>query len=216
MSCSIWQMDVIFQWIGVAVDWLVYTIGELGYLGIMVLMFLESTFVPIPSEVVVPPAGYLVSQGEMDMWLVIICAIVGSLLGALFNYGLAVWLGRPLLLKFGKYFLLPPHRFEKINSTFNTHGEISTFTGRLIPGVRHFISFPAGLARMSILKFSLYTTLGACIWVIVLAYIGFFVGNNMELVKKYSLHATLAMLVFITILIYAYIRYQKRKIVSDS
>jgi membrane protein DedA with SNARE-associated domain len=206
---------MIFQWVQFAVDWLVYTIGELGYLGIMTLMFLESTFVPIPSEMVVPPAGYLVSQGKMEMWLVITCSIIGSLLGALFNYSLAVWLGRPLLLKYGRYLLLPPHRFEKMSSTFNTHGEISTFTGRLIPGVRHFISFPAGLARMSLFRFCLYTTFGAGLWVVVLAYIGYFVGNNMELVKRYSLHATLVVAVFITILILAYIRYQKKKIISQ-
>jgi len=146
---------------------------------------------------------------------VITCSIIGSLLGALFNYSLAVWLGRPLLLKYGRYLLLPPHRFEKMSSTFNTHGEISTFTGRLIPGVRHFISFPAGLARMNLFRFCLYTTFGAGLWVMVLAYIGYFVGNNMELVKRYSLHATLVVAVFITILILAYIRYQKKKIISE-
>jgi len=196
------------------IHWLVETIGRLGYTGILVLMFLESTFFPIPSEVVIPPAGYLVARGDMNMWVVIPCGIVGSLLGALFNYVLAVFLGRPLLFKYGKYILFPPHRFEKINSFFNTHGEISTFTGRLIPGIRHFISFPAGLSHMNTMRFCIYTALGSAIWVTILAFIGYFVGNNMVLVQRYSRHALLAVLACMTVVFIIYIRsYKKRTII---
>ncbi len=197
------------------IQWLVATIWQLGYPGILVLMFLESTFFPIPSEVVIPPAGFLAAKGEMNMGIVILCGVVGSLFGALFNYMLAIVLGRPLLLKYGKYILLPPHRFEKISSFFITHGEISTFTGRLIPGVRHFISFPAGLARMNLLKFSSYTALGAILWMTVLACIGYFVGNNMELVMKYSRQAVLVVLGCMTVVFIVYIRsYKKRFIIK--
>ncbi|MCU0576882.1 MAG: DedA family protein, partial [Desulfobacterota bacterium] len=125
--------------------WLVDKISQFGYTGILILMFLESTFFPVPSEVVIPPAGYLVAKGEMNLALVIICGVAGSILGALFNYILAIYLGRPLLMKYGKYILFPPERFDRVNAFFINHGEISTFTGRLIPGLRHFISFPAGL-----------------------------------------------------------------------
>jgi membrane protein DedA with SNARE-associated domain len=197
------------------IQWLVETIGHLGYTGILVLMFLESTFFPIPSEVIIPPAGFLAAKGEMNMGIVILCGVVGSLLGALFNYMLAVFLGRPLILKYGKYILLPPHRFDKINSFFITHGEISTFTGRLIPGVRHFISFPAGLAHMNLLKFCIYTALGAILWVTVLACIGYFVGNNMELVTRYSRQAVIVVLGCMTIVFIVYIRsYRKRSIIN--
>ncbi|MGO9146239.1 MAG: DedA family protein [Desulfomonilia bacterium] len=202
-------MDAIIQW-------LVYTIGQLGYKGILVLMFLESTFFPIPSEVVIPPAGYLVAKGEMNIWIVIICGVVGSLLGALFNYMLAILLGRPLLCKYGKYILLPQHRFDKINLFFNTHGEISTFTGRLIPGIRHFISFPAGLSHMNLSRFCIYTMLGACLWTTILAYIGYFVGNNLELVKQYSRVALLVVLACMAVVFIVYIRsYRKKSMIKN-
>ncbi len=187
------------------VAWLVETIGRLGYPGIIALMFLESSFFPFPSEVVVPPAGYLASQGHMNIYLVVLCGILGSLLGAFFNYLIALWLGRPLLMKYGKYFFLTPERFQKVDRFFLNHGEISTFVCRLIPGIRQYISFPAGLARMNLLKFSLYTALGAGIWVVVLAWIGYLVGNNMALVKQYSHHATLALIAGIVVLLVIYI-----------
>lgn len=194
------------------IQWLVQTIGHFGYTGILVLMFLESTFFPVPSEVVIPPAGYLVAKGEMNLWLVILCGIIGSILGALFNYALAMFLGRPLIIKYGKYILLPPERFEKINLFFTTHGEISTFTGRLIPGVRHFISFPAGLAHMNILRFCFYTAFGSALWVSILAYIGYFVGNNFELVMKYSRQALVIVCGVMTIVFMIYIwSYRKKK-----
>ncbi len=188
------------------VAWLVDTIGRLGYLGIIALMFLESSFFPFPSEVVVPPAGYLAYRGDMELWLVIVCGILGSLLGALFNYFLALWLGRPLLVRYGKYLFLPEERFLKVDAFFSRHGEISTFVCRLIPGIRQYISFPAGLARMNLWKFCLYTSLGAAIWVVVLASIGYFVGNNMDLVKQYSRQATIALLACIAIIVFIYVK----------
>ena len=195
----------------IIITWIVDTIGRLGYIGIIALMFLESSFFPFPSEVVIPPAGYLASKGEMNIWLVVACGILGSLLGALFNYLLALWLGRPLLMRYGKYFFLPEERFNKVDDFFYKHGEISTFVCRLIPGIRQYISFPAGLARMNLIKFCFYTSSGASIWVVLLAYIGFFVGNNMVLVKQYSRQATLVLIACITIILIIYIkRYIKK------
>ncbi|HOO46572.1 MAG TPA: DedA family protein [Deltaproteobacteria bacterium] len=200
------------------VAWLVDIIGRLGYIGIIALMFLESSFFPFPSEVVIPPAGYLASRGDMNISLVIVCGIVGSLLGALFNYVLALLLGRPLLMRYGKYLFLPPERFSKVDEFFLDHGEISTFVCRLIPGIRQYISFPAGLARMNLFRFCLYTSLGAGIWVIILAYIGFIVGNNMELVRQYSRHASLALFGCITLIVFFYVRRyiknHRRKVLS--
>ncbi|GAB6062383.1 DedA family protein [Deferrisoma palaeochoriense] len=172
-------------WLEGAVAWLVATVGAMGYPGVVALMFLESSFFPFPSEVVIPPAGYLASRGEMHLGLVIAAGVLGSLLGALFNYGVAVWLGRPFLLRWGRYVGLTPRALERVEDYFRRHGEISTFVGRLVPGVRQYISFPAGLARMRLAPFCLYTVLGAGIWVAILAWIGYFVGNNQEKVVEY-------------------------------
>ena len=139
------------------VSWLVAVIGHLGYTGVVGLMFLESSFFPFPSEVVVPPAGYLASQGEMNLILVILSGILGSILGGLFNYWIAVKWGRPIFEKYGKYFFITSETLDKADDFFEKHGHISTFTGRLIPVLRQYISLPAGLARMPLKQFCAYT-----------------------------------------------------------
>ncbi|MEK7843517.1 MAG: DedA family protein, partial [Pseudomonadota bacterium] len=151
------------------IDWIVRTVGGLGYPGIFIMMFLESSFVPFPSEVVMIPAGYLAYKGEMNLVLAILAGTLGSLTGALFNYYLAVKLGRPFLLHYGKYVMFSEASLRKMEDFFARHGHISTFTGRLIPVVRQYISLPAGLARMNLAVFSFYTSLGAGIWVTILA-----------------------------------------------
>ena len=195
----------LFQW---TVEW----IKAVGYPGVFVLMTLESTFVPIPSELVMPQVGYLVAQGTMNFWVGLLMCTSGGVLGALINYGIAVTMGRPLMLKYGKYFLCPPHKFEKMEKFFNAHGEISTFTGRLILGVRHFISFPAGLSRMHIWKFCFYTAFGAGLWGAILETIGFIVGDKPELIKKYAhLAAAGAALVCVAIVVVYVIVHKRRK-----
>lgn len=198
------------------VIWLVDFIGRLGYPGIVILMAMESTFFPIPSELVIPPAGYLIAQGEMNGWLVIGAGTLGSLIGAFFNYVLALYLGRPLIMKYGKYILLTREKFQKVDEFFFNHGEISTFTGRFIPVVRHFISFPAGLARMNIPRFCIYTVLGSGIWSAILAYIGFLVGNNIELVKQYSNLVMVGVIFCLCIIIALYVKWQKKRSVRSA
>jgi len=144
---------------------LVDTIGAMGYGGIFLLMFLESTFFPFPSEVIMIPAGYLAYQGEMNLYLVVLIGIAGSLAGALFNYYIAMHFGRRFLLKYSRYFFVKPETLDKLEAFFQKHGELSTFNGRLIPGIRQLISLPAGLARMNLVKFSFYSALGAGIWI---------------------------------------------------
>jgi membrane protein DedA with SNARE-associated domain len=190
---------------------IVGVVGKLGYTGIVGMMFLESSFFPFPSEVVIPPGGYLASQGEMKIYLVIFCGILGSLLGAWFNYWLAVKLGRPVLLKYGRYVGITEEKFAKVEHYFTAHGEIGTFVGRLIPGIRQYISFPAGLARMNMLRFSLFTGLGAGIWVVILAYIGYIVGDNPEVVKQYSHQSSIYLVFFLITLMAVYIWNHKRK-----
>lgn len=131
------------------------------------------------------PAGYLAFRGEMHIVIVILCGVMGSLAGALLNYYLAIKLGRPFLLSYGKYFFFKEDTLVKIESFFFRHGHVSTFTGRLIPGVRQYISLPAGLARMNLAVFSFYTSFGAGIWVIILTLLGYYIGENEMLIKEY-------------------------------
>lgn len=158
------------------VNFVVDIVGNLGYIGIFFMMFLESSFFPFPSEVVMIPAGYLAYKGEMNIYIAIFMGILGSLVGALFNYILALKFGRTFVLKFGKYFFFNESSMEKMEIFFKNHGEISTFVGRLIPAVRQYISLPAGLAKMNLTKFCFYTSFGAGIWVIILTIIGYYVG----------------------------------------
>ncbi len=187
------------------ITFLVDTIGSMGYFGIFALMFLESSFFPFPSEVVMIPAGYLAFKGEMNLTLVIFFGIVGSLSGAWFNYLLASKFGRNFLSK-----IMKRDKVDKLEEFFENHGHISTFTGRLIPGIRQYISFPAGLAKMSALKFSIYTTLGAGIWVTILTMLGYFLGANQQLIDKYLKEITIMTLIFVLILIiFYYLKYKK-------
>jgi membrane protein DedA with SNARE-associated domain len=167
------------------INWIITTVGSLGYPGIFLLMLIESSFIPFPSEVIMIPAGYLASKGEMNMIVVILCGITGSLFGALLNYYLAAKLGRPLLVRYGKYVMFHEHNLQKMEDFFARHGHISTFTGRLIPMIRQYISIPAGLARMNLAVFCFYTSLGAGLWVIILALLGYFIGENELLIKEY-------------------------------
>ncbi|CAI8951577.1 DedA family protein [Methylocaldum szegediense] len=193
------------------IDWLVSTIGAMGYTGIFLLMAMESSVIPIPSEIVMPPAGYLAQQGKMDLTLVILSGTLGSLVGAYANYFVARWLGRPLLIKYGKYVWITEEHFQRVEKFFLTHGEISTFIGRLLPVARHLISLPAGLAGMNHVKFTVYTLLGAGIWVSVLSWIGYFIGENQELVARYSEHAVIDVILFSIVLVGIYIVIQRRK-----
>jgi len=191
---------------------IVSIVDSMGYGGIVAAMFLESSFFPFPSELVLPPAGYLASQGKMELWIVVLLGIIGSILGALFNYWISLRLGRPLILRYGKYVGLTERAYDRAEGAFRRHGEISTFAGRLIPGLRQYISLPAGLARMPLGRFILFTGLGAGIWASVLALVGYVIGNNQEAIG-HSLHRiTIYTGVGIVILVIGYaIWYRRRK-----
>lgn len=193
------------------ITWLVTTIGSLGYPGIFILMALESSVVPIPSELVMPPAGYLAQQGEMNALVAIICGTLGSLVGAYANYFAAHHLGRPLILKYGKYVWITEEKFANVETFFKNHGEVSTFIGRLLPVVRHLISLPAGLSGMNHVKFSLYTLFGAGLWVTVLTAIGYIIGRNAELIQKYSHQALIGAVILSVGIAVVYIWVHRRK-----
>jgi len=189
-------VDLIFAW---------------GYLGIFIMMAIESSFIPFPSEIVLVPAGYLASKGDMSITYIMLSALSGSLVGSFVNYYLAFTLGRKFLLKFGKYFFIQEETLEKMEKYFKKHGHISTFTGRLIPGVRQLISIPAGLSRMNLAEFTIYTTLGAGIWALILVFVGYFVGANQALIQEYLREITIAVISLLFIVGLLYYKYQKRK-----
>ena len=182
------------------VNFVLDTVGSLGYIGIFIMMFLESSFFPFPSEVVMIPAGYLAYKGEMNIYIVVFSGIAGSLTGALLNYFLAVKFGRAFLINYGKYFFIKEETISKMEDFFKSHGHISTFSGRLIPAVRQYISFPAGLARMNLFTFSFYTTLGAFIWVVILTLLGYYLGDNEALVKEYLRYIIVSILICLAII----------------
>lgn len=190
-------VDLIFDW---------------GYLGIFILMSIESSFIPFPSEIVLIPAGYLASQGDMSLGMIMASSLGGSMLGAFINYYLALLLGRRLLQKYGKYFFIKESALDKMDRYFQKHGHISTFVGRLIPGIRQLISIPAGLARMNLVTFSIYTALGAGIWSLILILLGYFIGANQELIDTYLKQIMIAVLVILVLLILWYASKNKTKV----
>ncbi len=194
------------------VNLLLNFINSIGYVGIFLGMTIESSFFPFPSEIILIPAGALIASGEMNFSFVIISALLGSLLGAMINFFLALYLGRTavdfLISKYGKLFFITKKGIEKSDNYFKKHGEITTFVGRLIPGIRQIISIPAGFSRMNFFKFILFTGLGAGIWSLFLIYLGYFFGNNSFWIAK-----NISYIIFFIslIILMIYILYKKRK-----
>jgi membrane protein DedA with SNARE-associated domain len=210
------------------VTWLTETILALGYPGIMLLMALESSFVPFPSEVVLPPAGYLAAQGRMSATLATLSGITGSLLGALFNYYVAARLGRPFLLRYGRYVLVKETALNRAETFFQRHGEISTFVARLLPVVRQLISVPAGFARMRMDRFLIYTAAGSGIWCAILTFIGWYIGRHTEIITnvdavlwneevgRYTSLAVIILVPLLAVVVAVYVRqHRKRRKTED-
>jgi membrane protein DedA with SNARE-associated domain len=201
------------------VQWLLDRFRDLGYPGIIVLMAIESSVVPLPSELVMPPAGYLAAKGEMDFALAVACGVLGSILGSLANYGLARWLGRAFFLRLGKYVLLTERGLDRSERYFTAHGEISVFMGRMLPVVRHLISIPAGIARMRLSRFVLFTGLGALVWCTILTWIGWFIGSREDVIlavlnqeaKRYTGRAVLIVVPILVLLALAYVWWYRRR-----
>ena len=191
------------------INFLVNIVSDWGYFGIFCLMALESSFFPFPSEVVMIPAGYLVLRGEMNAILAFFSGVFGSLFGALFNYYLCYFFGRNLIQKYGKFVGITGEKMKKFENFFEKYGEISTFNCRLLPGIRQYISLPAGLAKMNVMKFSLYTALGAGIWVAILMILGLVLGKNEELIKQYLHLITILLVIFIFLITIIYLKIKK-------
>ncbi len=190
--------------------------NNMNYLSITLLMTIESSFIPFPSEVVIPPAAYVAGKEDsslhmtesypINVLLIILFGTMGALLGAIINYVLSMWLGRPIIYafadsKFGHLCLLSSEKVKKAEDYFNDHGKVSTFVGRLIPGIRQLISIPAGLSKMHFGQFLLYTSLGASIWNIILALLGYIAHGQMDLIHAYSHELSIAIMALLGIVV---------------
>lgn len=194
-------------------DWYM---SNLNYFTIALLMAIESTFLPLPSEVVIPFASYKAAQGDLNIFIVIFSGTVGALSGSLINYTLAYYLGRPLVYKFadsklGRVFLLSKEKVEHAENYFIKNGKTSTFIGRLVPGIRHLISIPAGLAKMNLRDFILFTFVGAGIWNIILGIVGYYLYEIRDQIFPYIGHILLGLGVVFTIYLIVKARKNSKK-----
>ena len=166
--------------IGVLSGFIVATIAALGYSGIILLMAIESACIPLPSEIIMPFSGYLVSTGQLNIWAVGVAGAVGCVLGSLVAYWVGMFGGRPFIEKYGRYILLSRHDLNMADRWFASYGEIIVFVSRLLPAIRTFIAFPAGVARMNLTRFILYTFAGSLPWCLGLAYVGQKLGEKWD------------------------------------
>jgi membrane protein DedA with SNARE-associated domain len=182
------------------------TISRLGYGGIVLLMAIESACIPLPSEIIMPFSGYLVSTGEMNLWLVGLAGAVGCVLGSIVAYYAGAWGGRPFIEKYGKYILISHHDLDLADRWFRRHGDITIFVGRLLPVIRTFIAFPAGVAHMNLWRFNLYTFVGSYIWSLGLAWIGMKLGEHWNTLGVYFHRFDAAIGVILLIAVVWYVR----------
>jgi membrane protein DedA with SNARE-associated domain len=168
------------------VEIFVRVIETTGYPGVAFLMALESMVAPVPSEAVMPFAGFLMFVGKMSFWPIVLWSTLGSIIGSLISYAIGFYLGRPFVIKFGKYFFLNEHHLAWTENFFQKFGNKTIFVSRFIPVVRHLISIPAGTSKMNIWQFSIYTVLGAALWNAFLTYIGFYLGSNWAALSRYT------------------------------
>lgn len=183
----------------------VKTIDILGYPGIFLLMLAESCGIPMPSEVIMPFSGFLVEDGKLNFWAVVFIGAFGNLIGSLLAYWIGKAGGRPLIEKYGKFILISKHDLDLADSWFKRFGQWTVFFGRLLPVIRTYISFPAGIAEMNLAKFSLFTFLGAFPWCILFTWLGVKMGNNWELIREKLHNFDLAILIVIIVLVVLYI-----------
>ena len=184
----------------------VMTIDKVGYIGVFVLMTLESCGIPMPSEVIMPFSGFVVAQGNMSFWAIVFIGAFGNLVGSWIAYWIGARGGRPLIEKYGKYILISKHDLDLADRWFTRYGDWTVFFGRLLPVVRTYISFPAGISKMDFKKFSYYTFAGALPWTYLFAYLGVKMGNNWEQIrtKLHGFDMSMAVIVVLFIVLYVW------------
>jgi len=183
-----------------------------SYYGLTFLMILESMVLPVPSEAIMPFAGFLWYSGEMSFWLIVVSSTIGSVIGSLLSYFIGLYGGRPLLIKYGKFILVKEHHLIKTEKFFNRYGDKTIFISRFVPIIRHLISIPAGASRMNLSKFILYTTLGAGLWNTFLACTGYYLGDNWTLIREYGKKLDIIFILIVLVLTIYYFRKKKSKI----
>jgi len=195
--------------------------SQMGYFGVLFLMIIESSFIPFPSEIIIPPAAFLAQKGDFNIYLVVFFGVLGSVIGALINYFLAYFLGRKIIYtlvdkKIFRFLMIDSKKIEKSEKFFLEHGNASTLIGRLIPVIRQLISLPAGFAKMNLKSFIFYTSLGSLIWTILLSFLGYYLGANQEILLayyedlKWSLFFIFVLLILVLFLKY-FLRQKKQK-----
>lgn len=183
--------------ITVLAQFIINTISQTGYFGVALLMAVESANIPLPSEIIMPFSGFLVFKGQFSLWAVAFWGAVGNLLGSIFSYYLGAYGGRPLVEKYGKYILISHRDLDLADRWFKKYGEITVFFSRMLPVVRTFISFPAGISKMNLMRFSIYSFLGSLPWSLFLAYLGLKMGENWEGLRLYFRRFDVLILVII-------------------
>jgi membrane protein DedA with SNARE-associated domain len=190
----------------------VNAVSYFGYIGVFFLMILESMIFPLPSELVMPFAGFLISQGKFSWFGVIVASTLGTLIGSLISYYIGKYGGNKLVLKYGNFFFLDVDDLKKTEKWFMTRGEMTIFVSRFIPAVRHVISIPAGIGKMDLKKFCVYTLLGGAIWNTFLAWLGFIVGENWNKIKVYSEYISIPIaIILLIVLIWFIIKHIRHK-----
>ncbi len=193
------------------IEWVTSVIEAVGYEGIFILMVLESAGVPIPSEAVVTFAGFLSARGKLDFWLVVLDSTAANLVGSIILYYVGYYLGRPFIEKYGKYFFLDITHVEWAEKWFEKYGSITVFIGRVTPAIRTYISLPAGMGKMNMPKFIVYTIAGSLIWNYFLAYVGILLGENWEVIIPYLDTIGIAAVVVALIIFVYYLMIRKKE-----
>ncbi len=207
-------MDQITHLVTDFLHWWVGVVDQLGYLGVLIMTFIDATIIPMPIEATLIPVGYLVDQGRMSFIPALIVSVIGTVGGSYANYWLAQHFGRRLLLRYGRYVLLNDERMRKMETFFAAHGAISVFTGRLVPGLRHYIALPAGLARMKMRTFLIYSALGSVVTSSMLIGVGYMIGASKEMVAQYMPWIKVGAVILVIPVVVAYVivhRYQQRR-----
>src|ERR671930_253035 len=199
-------MAIVIEFLKPLVEFITSFIGQLGYTGVFFLMILESALIPIPSEVIMPFSGFLSSTGKFDPVLATLSGSVGNLVGSMLTYYLGIKAGRKFILKYGKYILFKKEHLETTENLFKKYGDRISFVGRLLPGIRTYVSLPAGIGKTNFTKFVMYTFAGSLVWNSMLVYVGMSLGSRWQNIDKYSVYldvtAVLAVAVFIIWFVY--------------
>ena len=209
-------MDSTTGWVGEFMQWLVHVTDQLGYWGLLAMTFVESSVVPLPLEATLIPAGYLVQQGKMAFIPALMISVIGTVVGSYLNYWMAKHFGRSLFIRYGKFLMMNDAKLGRLEQFFVEHGAMSTFTGRLLPGLRHYIALPAGLARMHLPKFIFYTALGGLVLSGILLGLGYFIGASETVAKHYLPMIKLGIFLAVLLGIGLYVLRHWRKQKSDA